>query len=50
MGRDKYENEDLIAYGWPEDVWYVLIVNYSVSHIVVGFTLMMCLQLTSTFD
>ena len=23
MGRDKYENEDLIAYGWPEDVWYV---------------------------
>ena len=21
MGRDKYENEDLIAYGWPEDVW-----------------------------
>ena len=22
MGRDKYENEDLIAYGWPEDVWY----------------------------
>ena len=24
MGRDKYENEDLIAYGWPEDVWYVI--------------------------
>ncbi|KAK8791020.1 hypothetical protein WA158_005651 [Blastocystis sp. Blastoise] len=22
MGRDKYENEDLIAYGWPEDVWF----------------------------
>ena len=21
MGKDKYENEDLIAYGWPEDVW-----------------------------
>jgi hypothetical protein len=21
MGRDKVENEDLIAYGWPEDVW-----------------------------
>ena len=24
MGKDKYENEDLIAYGWPEDVWYTL--------------------------
>ncbi|KAM7454939.1 hypothetical protein BLSTO_04303 [Blastocystis sp. subtype 1] len=22
MGKDKYENEDLIAYGWPEDVWF----------------------------
>lgn len=22
MGRDKYENEDLIKYGLPEDVWY----------------------------
>ena len=50
MGRDKYENEDLIAYGWPEDVWYVLIVNYAVSHAVVGFTLMMYLQPTFTFD
>lgn len=22
MGRDKFENEDLIRYGWPEDVWF----------------------------
>jgi len=22
MGKDKYENEDLIAYGQPEDVWF----------------------------
>jgi len=22
MGRDKYENEDLIKYMWPEDVWF----------------------------
>ena len=22
MGRDKYENELLIAHGWPEDVWF----------------------------
>ena len=23
MGRDKFENEDLIRYGLPHDVWYV---------------------------
>eukprot|EP01062_Namystynia_karyoxenos_P065299 TRINITY_DN5876_c3_g1_i1.p1 TRINITY_DN5876_c3_g1~~TRINITY_DN5876_c3_g1_i1.p1 ORF type:complete len:241 (+),score=103.38 TRINITY_DN5876_c3_g1_i1:86-724(+) len=22
VGEDKYENEHLIAYGWPEDVWF----------------------------
>ncbi|KAL5482337.1 CCDC25 [Sanghuangporus weigelae] len=22
MGKDKYENEDLIKYAWPEDVWF----------------------------
>jgi len=22
MGRDKYENEHLIKWGWPEDVWF----------------------------
>jgi hypothetical protein len=22
MGKDKYENEDLIKYGLPEDVWF----------------------------
>jgi predicted ribosome quality control (RQC) complex YloA/Tae2 family protein len=22
MGKDKYENEDLIRYGHPEDVWF----------------------------
>lgn len=22
MGNDKYENEDLIRWGWPEDVWF----------------------------
>ena len=22
MGRDKMENEELIAHGWPEDVWF----------------------------
>jgi hypothetical protein len=22
MGKDKYENEDLIKYGIPEDLWY----------------------------
>jgi hypothetical protein len=23
MGADKYENEDLIRYGLPEDIWLV---------------------------
>ena len=23
MGRDKFENEHLIANGWPEDLWCV---------------------------
>ncbi|KAJ2745851.1 Coiled-coil domain-containing protein 25 [Coemansia sp. BCRC 34301] len=22
MGKDKFENEDLIKHGWPEDVWF----------------------------
>lgn len=22
VGKDKYENEDLIKWGWPEDVWF----------------------------
>merc|ERR1712154_555588 len=22
MGRDKFENEQLIAHGWPEDLWF----------------------------
>ncbi len=22
MGRDKHENEELIKYSWPEDVWF----------------------------
>ena len=22
MGRDKYENEELLKYGWPEDIWF----------------------------
>ncbi|KEY73550.1 hypothetical protein S7711_03709 [Stachybotrys chartarum IBT 7711] len=24
VGKDKFENEDLIKYGWEEDVWYAL--------------------------
>ncbi|KAK7948948.1 uncharacterized protein PG986_009834 [Apiospora aurea] len=24
VGKDKFENEELIAHGWEEDVWYVL--------------------------
>lgn len=32
MGRDKFENEELIRYGWPEDVWYV--IKLIVFHII----------------
>eukprot|EP01133_Synstelium_polycarpum_P004309 gene4309-5033_t len=32
MGRDKYENEDLIKYGWPEDIWFH-VDNLSSAHV-----------------
>lgn len=25
MGKDKFENEDLIRHGWPVDVWYAFL-------------------------
>jgi predicted ribosome quality control (RQC) complex YloA/Tae2 family protein len=32
MGRDKEENEVLIKYGWPEDVWFH-VDNFSSAHV-----------------
>jgi predicted ribosome quality control (RQC) complex YloA/Tae2 family protein len=32
MGKDKYENEDLIKYGLPEDVWFH-VDNLSSAHV-----------------
>lgn len=32
MGKDKYENEDLIRYGIPEDVWFH-VDNLSSAHV-----------------
>ncbi|XP_032684322.1 coiled-coil domain-containing protein 25 [Odontomachus brunneus] len=32
MGIDKYENEDLIRWGWPEDVWFH-VDKYSSAHV-----------------
>ncbi|KAG9391120.1 protein of unknown function (DUF814) [Carpediemonas membranifera] len=32
MGRDKFENEDLIKYGWEEDLWFH-VDNYSSAHV-----------------
>mmetsp|Transcript_8224 Transcript_8224/g.12499 ORF Transcript_8224/g.12499 Transcript_8224/m.12499 type:complete len:94 (+) Transcript_8224:616-897(+) len=32
MGKDKYENELLIKYGWPEDVWFH-VDNLSSAHV-----------------
>eukprot|EP01060_Flectonema_neradi_P005446 TRINITY_DN1362_c4_g1_i1.p1 TRINITY_DN1362_c4_g1~~TRINITY_DN1362_c4_g1_i1.p1 ORF type:complete len:228 (+),score=64.37 TRINITY_DN1362_c4_g1_i1:64-684(+) len=34
VGRDKYENEDLIRWGWPEDVWFH-VDGHSSAHIYV---------------
>ena len=37
MGRDKYENEDLLKYGFPEDVWcvhrFILVQLFSRFHV-----------------
>ena len=32
MGRDKIENEDLIKFGWPNDVWFH-VSNLSSAHV-----------------
>ncbi|GAM87768.1 hypothetical protein ANO11243_057960 [Dothideomycetidae sp. 11243] len=34
MGRDKFENEDLIKFGWEEDVWFH-VDNLSSAHVYV---------------
>lgn len=34
MGRDKYENEDLIRWGWPEDIWFH-VDSHSSAHVYV---------------
>ena len=32
MGKDKYENEELLKYGWPEDVWFH-VDSFSSAHV-----------------
>jgi len=32
MGKDKFDNEELLKYGWPEDVWFH-VDKYSSAHI-----------------
>lgn len=34
MGRDKYENEDLIAFAFPEDVWFH-VSGFSSAHVYI---------------
>lgn len=34
MGRDKYENEELIRWGWPEDIWFH-VDSHSSAHVYV---------------
>ncbi|KAI9577757.1 coiled-coil domain-containing protein 25-like [Glossina fuscipes] len=33
MGKDKHENEELIKWGWPEDVWFHVGDNLSSAHV-----------------
>ncbi|EME88980.1 uncharacterized protein MYCFIDRAFT_76360 [Pseudocercospora fijiensis CIRAD86] len=37
MGKDKVENEDLIAHGWPEDIWFH-VDNLSSAHVYLRMT------------
>lgn len=37
MGKDKYENEELIKYGLPEDVWFH-VDDLSSAHVYVRMT------------
>jgi len=32
MGRDKYENEELLKYGWNEDIWFH-VEDHSSAHV-----------------
>mmetsp|Transcript_91729 Transcript_91729/g.230500 ORF Transcript_91729/g.230500 Transcript_91729/m.230500 type:complete len:233 (+) Transcript_91729:84-782(+) len=32
MGKDKFENEELLKYGWPEDIWFH-VDKYSSAHV-----------------
>ena len=34
MGKDKFENEELLKWGWPEDVWFH-VDNHSSAHVYV---------------
>lgn len=34
MGKDKYENEDLIKYAWKEDIWFH-VDDFSSAHVYV---------------
>ena len=32
MGKDKFENEELLKYGFPEDIWFH-VDNFSSAHV-----------------
>lgn len=61
VGRDKFENEDLIKYGLPHDVWYGPELHSNLTGIVLpvedqhvcsletGFTWTTCPQLMCTY-
>ena len=42
MGKDKYENEELIKYAWPDlDVWFH-VADLSSAHVYLNFGANLC--------
>jgi len=39
MGLDKYENEELIKYGFPEDIWYFFLSYQFLANPIQSFNL-----------
>ena len=46
MGKDKYENDDLIKFAWPEDVWYH-VDKESSAHVYIRLPRLPCFYLPS---
>uniref|UniRef100_A0A2K6C4I7 Coiled-coil domain-containing protein 25 n=1 Tax=Macaca nemestrina TaxID=9545 RepID=A0A2K6C4I7_MACNE len=58
IGKDKYENEDLIKHGWPEDIWEIILKTFQrnsiqgckMNHVNVVYTPRSNLKKTADMD